>query len=297
MTTLVLIVWLLLSVGLLFVTAIRPLRTSHSLFELKRRGDGVTLDRERLLGDIYAFRRMTAVVLVMALTVTGWLLWQERGVIAVLVVLPCIMLLSRWAPIARWAMQFYAGQEKSLLGFAARWPTLGWLLGSDRRLTHDQKLESPEHLLHLVESAGHVLSADQQLLIKRGLDWHTTTVVSMMTPAKDIVSIPRGELLGPLVLDDLHKSGYHRFPVVRGDVDHVIGMVNITELLRVDAVQKSVTAEKVMDPLDIRVGPDAELPDVLKQLLAHPGQLGLVVEDEKTIGLITLNDVLKSLLG
>jgi Mg2+/Co2+ transporter CorB len=298
MTTLVLILWLLLALMLLFVTAMRPLRTKHSSFELKRKGDAAALDRERLLGDVYAYRRTVAVLLVMTLTIIGWVLLQERGVLIVLVGLPFLMLLSRWGVVERPAMQLYEGQERHLLGFAARWPTFGWLLGSDRHPKSDQRLESTEHLVHLVESAGHVLSEAQQKLIKRSLSWHTTTVSDVMTPAADIVTVPGRELLGPLVLDDLHKSGHHRFPVVHGDVDHIVGMVNITDLLRVDAIQKSQTAEKAMTPIDVRMSPDTTLPGALKSLSAHHGQLGLVVDDDKkTVGLVSLEDILKALLG
>jgi len=298
MTLLILIVWILLVLALLLVAAVRPARTKHSSFELQRKGDTVTIDRERVLGDIYAYRRMLAVLLVMALTVTGWTMLQEKGIIAVLVGLPIVMLLSRWKPIERYAMGLYEGQERRLLKFADRWPTLGWLLGSDRRTNHDQRIESQEHLVHLVESAGHVLNDQQQRLIKRSLGWHDATITEVMTPAKDIVTVSDKELLGPLVLNDLHKSGHNRFPVIHRDIDSVLGMVNISDLLQVDAIQKSHTAEKAMTPIDVRLTGDTTLPLALESLLAHPGQLGLVVdEDDKTVGLVTLEDVLKALLG
>lgn len=298
MTTLVLILWLLLAIGLTLITAARPLRTKHSMFELKRRGDQAILERERLLGDVYALRRAAAVLLVMALTISGWVLWQELGVFIVLIMLPVVLLMSRSAPIARYAMKTYGRQEQRLLDFVAHWPKVGWLLGSERQTAHDQRIESKEHLVHLVESAGHILTPQQQKLIARSLDWHSTTVAAVMTPAEDIITLPHRELLGPLVLDDLHKSGHQRFPVVRGSIDHVIGMVNIAELLRVDAIQKSLTAEKAMTPIDARVALETTLPEALKAMSAHPDQLGLVIDDEdKTVGLITLDDILGALLG
>lgn len=297
MTTLVLILWLLLGLMLLFVTSVRPLRTKHSSFELKRKGDEAALQREKLLGDIYAYRRTLAVLLVMTVTIIGWAALKEWGVAVVLVALPAVMLLSRAGPVEHYVMGLYKGQEARLLGFAARWPTLGWLLGSDRRLHRDPQLESPEQLAHLVESAGHILTHEQQKLIKRSLKWHDTSVADVMTPVNRIVSIPQRELLGPLVLDDLHKSGHYRFPVTRNDIDDVVGMVNISELLRVDAIQKSLTAEKAMTPVDVRMPSDTPLPEALEMLSNHPGQLGVIVDDGKTTGLVTLEDVLKALLG
>lgn len=297
MTTLLLILWVIALTLLAFVTAIRPERTKQSAFELQRKGSGAELSRELLLGDIYALRRGVAVLIVMLVTVIAWTMWQELGVVIMLVALPAVMLISHWGPMKRPAMQMYITYEKNLLQFVEKWPFIGWAMGSDRRPQHDQHLESQEHLLHLVESAGHVLSEKQQDIIKRGLRWHSTTVDSVMTPAEEIVSVAKNDLLGPLVLNELHKSGFHAFPVVHGTIDDVIGMVDITELLRVDAVQKSRTAEKAMMPVDVRVSPDAALPDVLEQLVDHPGQFGLVVDGDKTIGLVTIGDVLSALLG
>ena len=56
----------------------------------------------------------------------------------------------------------------------------------------------------------------------------------IMTPRSMIESVPMNELLGPLVLDDLHKKGYSRFPVIDGDIDHVVGVLRIQDLLTID---------------------------------------------------------------
>lgn len=297
MTTLLLIVWVVTIAILALITAVRPVRTKQSAFELHRRGEAERLDRELLLGDIFALRRGIAVLLVMLATVIAWSVWQELGIIVMLVALPVVMVVAYWSVIVRPVMRFYETHERKLLQFVEKWPIIGWVMGSDRQPHHDQHIESEEHLLHLVESAGRVLNEKQQSIIKHGLRWHATTVTSVMTPAKDIVTVAKSDLLGPLVLNDLHTSGYHMFPVIKGTIDNVVGMVDITDLLRIDEIQKSRTAEKAMTPIDVRVGPDTELPVVLEQLLDHPGQFGLVVDADKTIGMVTLGDVLGALLG
>lgn len=297
MTTLLLIVWVVTIVTLALITAVRPVRTKQTAFELQRRGEVARLDRELLLGDIFALRRGIAVLLVMLATVIAWTVWQELGIIIMLVALPVVMVITHWNVLAQPVMRFYETHERGLLQFVQKWPIIGWVMGSDRQPHGDQHLESEEHLLHLVESAQHVLNDKQKKIIKRGLHWHATTVDAVMTPVKDIVSVHQGDLLGPLVLSDLHGSGYRTFPVIKGTIDTVVGMVDISKLLRVDEIQKSRTAEKAMTPLDIRVGPDTALPDMLEQLLDNPGQFGLVVDGGKTVGMVTLNDVLGALLG
>jgi CBS domain containing-hemolysin-like protein len=298
MITLLLIIWGVLTVGLLLVAAVRPEHSKHSLFELKRRGDEAVLRRERLLNDINALLRAVEIFLIIVLSVLAWTIAQTQGIITVIVALLLIVPLSRWKPVTHYAMNLYHGQEKQLLRFVEQFSWIGWFLNSDRRQKTDPHLESQEQLLHLVESAGHILSEDQQKLIKRGLDWHTTEIKKVMTPVGDIISVSKGELLGPLVLNDLHESGHHRFPVTNAGIHHVVGQINISELLELDAGKKTETAGHVMTPLEVRLYPDTPLPEALRQLLDHPGQLGLVVNDDgQTEGLVSLRDILGALLG
>jgi CBS domain containing-hemolysin-like protein len=298
MTTLLVIIWGILVLCLLLVVAMRPERTKHSAFELKRRGDNVAMRREHLLGDIYALRRAVAVLFVMILTVLAWTIWMEGAIALITVTLVVVALLSRWKVISRQAMKTYAKNEQGLLRFVESVPFFGWLLGGSRVAEHDQRLESEEQLVHMVESAGNVLSNEQQRLIKRSLHWPSMTVDDVMTRVEDIVTVGKSELLGPLVLNDLHKSGHQRFPVISKDVDHILGQVNITELLEIDAGKKSQTAETVMTPIHVRLHAETDLPQALQKMLAHPGQLGLVVDsNDKSIGLVTIRDVLKALLG
>jgi CBS domain containing-hemolysin-like protein len=298
MTTLLVIIWGILVLCLLLVVAMRPERTKHSAFELKRRGDNVAMRREHLLGDIYALRRAVAVLFVMILTVLAWTIWMEGAIALITVTLVVVALLSRWKVISRQAMKTYAKNEQGLLRFVESVPFFGWLLGGSRVAEHDQRLESEEQLVHMVESAGNVLSNEQQRLIKRSLHWPSMTVDDVMTRVEDIVTVGKSELLGPLVLNDLHKSGHQRFPVISKDVDHILGQVNITELLEIDAGKKSQTAETVMTPIHVRLHAETDLPQALQKMLAHPGQLGLVVDSNgKSAGLVTIRDILKALLG
>ena len=64
---LLVIVWILLAISLLLVTAMRPSRSSRSRFELERRGNPSELRRERLLSGVQA------------------LLWLKAGLLIVLI--------------------------------------------------------------------------------------------------------------------------------------------------------------------------------------------------------------------
>jgi CBS domain containing-hemolysin-like protein len=119
-----------------------------------------------------------------------------------------------------------------------------------------------------------------------------------MTPRGVIDSISKKELLGPLVLDDLHKTGHSRFPVIDGDIDHVVGMLHIQDLLILDAKQRSNTVEKVMEPRVFYVREDQTLEHALTAFLRTRHHLFVVVNEfRETVGVLSLEDVIEVLLG
>lgn len=298
MTTLLLILWLVSFGALLVVLACRPTRTRHSWSELKRRGDEAVIRREHLLGDVLALRRAIAGLLLICLTLLGLAQWQTTGVIVAAIVWLLAGAASRWRPLHRAAMGLYGRHEKRLLAFVEKAPWLGKLLRDDTYIPHDQRLESVEQLLQMVESSAHVLSDRQRELLRRGVTWHDTPVESIMTPVKKIVSVKHTELLGPLVLDDLHRSGHTRFPVVRGNIDTIVGILDISKLLEVSVATRSETAEKVMTTDMPRIESDETLVVALARLeQSNQPMLAVVDRDGKTAGIVTLGDILTALLG
>lgn len=298
MTTLLVIVWGLTAALLLVVLAMRPVRTHHSRFELKRRGDDATMRREKLLENILALRRVTVGLLLIALVFAGFGAWQGLGIVLSVVLWLVAGAICRWKPIRDIALKLYGRIEPSLLDTFERAPLLGSLLRAETYVPHDQKLESLEHLRHLVESSGHVLSSDQQRIVAQGLNWHTTPVSEVMTRVGDVVTIKRTELLGPLVLDDLHRSGHDRFPVTGRGIDDIVGILDVTQLLDVTGGKRSETVEKVMSGHVLRIQSDEPLPAALSMLeRSHLHMLVVVDPDGNTAGIITLADITGSLLG
>lgn len=298
MTTLLVIAWGLTAALLVVVLAMRPARTHHSRFELKRRGDNVTMRREKLLGDVLALRRVTVGLLLIALVFTGFGAWQALGIILSIALWLVAGAVCRWKPVHDVALKLYGRIEPSLLDTFERTPFLGNLLRAETHAPHDQKLESLEQLRHLIESSGHILSRDQQTIVTQGLDWHTTPVSDVMTRVKDIVTIKRTELLGPLVLDDLHRSGHDRFPVIGKSINDIVGILDVTQVLDVTGGKRSETVEKVMSAQVLRVQSDEPLPAALSMLeRSHLHMLVVVDPDGNTTGVITLADITGSLLG
>ena len=298
MTTLLLITWGVLFFSLVLLMAIRPVRTSHSLFELNRMDDQKSIRRETLLDDIVAILHFYVFLSIIILTVTSFVLWQWWGIAVSIFVTVFASVVSSRKGFQRSMTKAYQPYEDKLLNFVGKFSFIGKILGSETHHANDQHLESTEHLVHLVESAGHILSAQQQMIIKRSVTWHVTPVSDIMTPRDSIQSIKHRELLGPLILDNLHRSGLSRFPVIEKDLDAIVGILNITDLLEIDGNRKSQVAEKIMVPQVLRIKEDETLPVAMKLLQKSHQHVIIVVDEEgRTQGMLTLTDITSSLLG
>jgi len=290
---------------LLIVGAMRPKHSGLSRYELDRRqkdGDPIAIAsarREKLLPDIYTLQRIVMAVLLVIVTMLllasfGWLV---GGLIAMIVAISYGTIL-RLHLIQQTARTTYEHFEERLLAFIERHPRFTRFI---RHAPHTRsatvRLESREQLQYLISQSQRVLSADEKSLLIHGLQFSGRTVSEVMTPRLRIKSIDVKEMLGPLVLDDLHKTGHSRFPVVDKDIDHIVGMLYVYDLLSLN-VKQSTTAEKAMDPHVYYIRQDQTLQQALMAFLRAHHHLFIVVnEEQETVGILSLEDTIESLIG
>ncbi len=283
---------------MVLLMAIRPERTASSWFQLKKNQDKHSIRREELLDDIRAIIRFYVYLSILLVTATSIVLWQWWGIAFALIAIIFGMLVASQKKLQSGMTRAYSQYESKFLNFVEKYAFVGKLLGSKRRIPKDKQLESTEQLVYMVESASEVLTPQQQTIIKRSITWHNTPVSEIMTSRESIVPIKQGELLGPLVLDDLHRSGFSRFPVIDGNLDTVVGILNTSDLLEIDSGRKSQVVEKIMSPQVLRIKSDDMLPSALKILQKSQLNILIVVDEEgRTMGILTLSDIAGSLLG
>lgn len=290
---------------LLLVAGVRPTHSAMSQFELDRRqatGDKIAVEvarREKLLDDVISLQRaVVALFLVMSVVLVvsafGWLF----GTILAVAIALEYGVVARMRPVQSRAQQIYVRYEGRLLNFVEKFPMIARLLRSvSDETAPSRQLDSREELEHLVTESGTLLDANERKLILHSLKFNDRTVSEIMIPKSMIDSIDKKELLGPLVLDDLHKTGHSRFPVIDKDIDHVVGMLHIQDLLTVSA-KRSETVEKTMMPRVFYIREDQTLQHALSAFLRTHHHLFVVVNEyRETVGLISLEDVIEALLG
>ena len=305
MFTVTVIILVVVFALLLLIAGVRPLRTSMSQFELSRRqnvGDASAVAmarREKLLDDVISLQRTSvALLLVVAVMLSvaafGWLI----GTLVAVAIALEYGALAKLRPVQVRSQRLYERHETAILNFIEKFPLVWRLLrGVSLEASQRTKLDSREELEHLVTESGTLLDANERKLILHSLKFNDRTVSEIMIPKSMIDSIDKKELLGPLVLDDLHKTGHSRFPVIDKDIDHVVGMLHIQDLLTVSA-KRSETVEKTMMPRVFYIREDQTLQHALSAFLRTHHHLFVVVNEyRETVGLVSLEDVIEALLG
>lgn len=174
-------------------------------------------------------------------------------------------------------------------------PVLGWLRDRDLAMG-DTTLNSQDELMDLIKRSPGVLSKEEQQRLAASLDFDEKKVMDVMTPKSMVKAVSSKETLGPLVLDELYKTGHSRFPVYDGDLDHIVGTLYLRSL--VDMKKGSQLAEKAMQPKVFFIREDRSLSHALHGFLKSKHHLFVVVNEyRETVGVLSLEDVVEALLG
>lgn len=305
MVTFYITLLIIVFITLVFVASIKPSRTPLSRYELKRRADAgeegarATLRREGLLPDVYSLQRIVCALLLVALApltiiVLGWVF----GLLVAAAVALEYAAIARLKVVHVLAMRVYVKLEPSLLNVIEKTsPVFRFIRGREELTAAQGEVASVDELVHIIEQSDGALTKSEQKLLTHAIRFETKQVRDVMTPRSMVDSIDKSEVLGPLMLDQLHKTGHSRFPVVNGDIDHVVGMVYLSELVQLDH-KKSPVAGKAMHAKVFYVREDATLGHALNAFIRTHHHLFIVVNTyRETVGVVSLEDVIEQILG
>ncbi len=277
-----------------------------SFFEIerrKRKGDQAAIAlarRKEHLADLLSLQRVAIsliLVIVAALSVAAWG-WVVGVAIALIIALQ-YGLLARLSFVHSFAQRHYDKFEPSLVKFIENYPIITKVVRTITTPVHDAKLGSRDELLHLVAQSGVVLHHDEKALIAHALTFGEKTIREVMTPRSVVDTIGRTELLNPLVLDQLHKTGHSRFPVLDGDIDHVVGVLHLRDVIVVDGTKKHTSkVETAMEQKVYYIHENQTLDQALAAFLRTRHHLFIVVNEyRETVGIVSLEDVIEKLIG
>lgn len=150
-------------------------------------------------------------------------------------------------------------------------------------------------LANLGGGAGHI-DSDERELIHRAFVLNDHMARDVMTPAASMVFARRGTNIRQAA-KMVFEHNYSRYPIVGNSLDDIIGYVTSKDIL--DAVADGNDGYSIDEILrDVpRVPADLRCDDLLKYLRSNYAQIAVVTDGSKTVGLVTLEDVLEELIG
>ncbi len=175
-----------------------------------------------------------------------------------------------------------------------------WIL---RHLGHGVHINSPhtEEELKLILAESHkggIVSDGEAQIIVRAFEFADKQSEEIMIPGENVSYISLERTLEQN-LDAARKHMHARLPVCRSGLDSVIGTVSMKDVWPLlDRERSNAAFERACRP-PIILPLDFSQEEILKAFQKGRGQIGIVRNraGDKTLGIVTLEDVLESLIG
>ncbi len=194
-----------------------------------------------------------------------------------------------------------------LLGLARMTRPLVWFLTASSNVllrlfgdktTFTEARLSPDELSQLVEEAAKTGSVDPSAgaIASRALELPELSAAQVMVPRMRVACLP-----ADATLDDVRalvaERGHTRMPVYEGDFDHVIGYVNVKDVLTRTHGVARFSLRDILRPAYF-VSESARAVTLLDELKKRRTQFAIVIDEQgATRGIVTLEDVVEELVG
>jgi putative hemolysin len=181
----------------------------------------------------------------------------------------------------------------------AFWPAIVFLNFIPKLISRGEK--SPiateadlKSFVDVVHEEGEI-NPNERELIYNVFKLDDVSVSEIMTPSADMFVI---DLKKPLDIKNVIESGFTRIPAIKGDIDHIVGIMHIKDLFRhqVDC-KDTVDIEKIMRT-PYFVPEYKKLDQLLNQFKRNKDHAAIVVNEYGEVsGIVTLEDILEAIVG
>lgn len=240
-----------------------------------------------------------AVLLLLAADISGWL-------VAILILATSWLLLDDRFVVkpGSWGWKVagtIARVELPVLDFLQ--PPLAWLANTIGHPKIHSGVYEKQDLLELLDRQKNQIDnrlSETELKAARGaLTFGDKTVASVMTPRKAVAWVNQDDSISPKLMDELHKTGFGRFPVIAGSSKptnpEMLGTLYLSDLLK--NLEKTGKVSDIMKPDAHFINESHSLLQALDGFLKSGHHLLIVVNNfEEVVGVLTLEDVLSQIL-
>jgi putative hemolysin len=167
-----------------------------------------------------------------------------------------------------------------------------------REVVAGEGVRSAAELQALVDEAetSGVIPRAQEELLHNVFDFASREAGDVMVPEPDVAWLD-ADLRPEAALEQVARQPFSRYPVGRGSVDHLVGVVHVRELV---AAVRRAPAEPIGDRAEaVPVVPATkDLGALLRELREQRRHLAIVADEYGgTAGIVTLEDILEEIVG
>ena len=170
----------------------------------------------------------------------------------------------------------------------------------EKSVGNDEKIYSKEELLNMFNgqklAPGSDITPAELKMIKSVLQFGDKKIREVMTPRRMVQVVTKDDEVGPVLMNELHKSGYSRFPVV-SEPKHFnfVGTLYLRDLVGESGTKK---VKDLMSSGVRYVHEEESLDHALRAFLKTHHHLFVVVNSfEEFVGVLSIEDVLETAIG
>lgn len=217
---------------------------------------------------------------------------------------PKTLAIQKSEPVSLWTAQ------PLIWFYKIMYPFIWFLNGSARFVTKIFGLEpaSEHELAHTEEELRLILSESYKSgeinqsefnYVENIFEFDDRVAKEIMVPRKEVTVLDKTKSIAEN-LEIIKEEKYTRYPVIDGDKDHIVGMINMKEVFTdvvVHGIDKTKTMEKYVRPV-IQVIESIAIHDLLLKMQKERIHMAILVDEYGgTAGLVTVEDILEEIVG
>jgi len=141
-----------------------------------------------------------------------------------------------------------------------------------------------------------VLTDEERKMLHRIFEFGDTKIGEVMIPKEKIIAVNINSNAQELI-DKVIEEGYARLPVYKESIDNIVGIIYSQNLLYLRKEEGLFVVHDLIFPVHY-TSPSTKVSELLRKFQADRIQIAIVTDEQnRTLGLVTLEDLLEEIVG